>query len=889
MPAPQLTYMWEMRLMGTRWCTQVLTDFCAAFLALGYLVSGAPFASALPATQLPATQLPATQLYVSPTGNDAAVGTSPTTPLRTVTAAWERIPRSTPLATGITINLAPGVYPRADMPHYWEDRHGTAEAPIVIRALGTPRSPVLLGDLNLFDISHLTIDGITVTPGGDGLHCEQCSHVTVTNSRLDGAGTAQETIKVNQSDHFNIIDSEIANADENVIDFVAVQHSLIERNLIHGAGDWCAYAKGGSIDIVVRSNEIHTCGTGGFTAGQGTGLEFMVAPWLTYEAEDVVLDGNFIHDTEGAAFGVNGGRNIMIENNVATRVGQRSHLIEVTFGYRSCDGNVTRCRLLLDQGAWGTDALGGTAANIPDRDVTVRNNTLVNPPGFTSQWQHFEISTPRTNTGPLIGPSPARTDDGLSITGNTIRNGGPDMPLGVDDSEVCTPSDPTCTIAQVLRDNDINGAIAVPIPDRVPTPTPPAEPAGMVFVPIDPTRAYDSRLEVAGVPSGPIASGTHRRVVVAHGRNLTTGAVTAPDAVPIGATEVAMNLTITDTAGAGFLTAIAGGTTQPATSLINWSGPGVTIANGAPIPLAADRSIEIFAGGGGQAAVVIDIVGFFLPEATPPVGAVFTPLNPTRAYDSRLDTARPLDARMVAPGTSRVIDVGAAIPAIPAAATAIAFNVTAVDTGPVGFLSITPGDHTDFASSTLNWSSARDIVANGTVVQMDAARRITVFARGSATHVIIDVVGFYSAVSSTPDGALFHPVAPARAYDSRWTDYRLAPTEGDRLISIADGHAGDTGALATPGVVPTTAIAVEFNLTITDTRGGAGFASIRPAWVSGTPATSTSNWPAATYTRANASLVVCDRQRLITARAGGDATTHIVLDTLGYYAPRAAL
>lgn len=865
--------------MGSRWWIQVLTGFFAAILALGSLVLTAPWSAALPATQL----------YVSPTGNDSATGTSPTTPLRTLTEAWQRIPRGTVLTSGITINLAAGVYPRADMPHYWEDRHGTEAAPIVIRALGTSRSPVLLGDLNLFDIDHLTIDGLTITPGGDALHCEQCSYVTVIDSRLDGGGVAQETIKVNQSDHFDITDSEIANADDNVIDFVAVQHGELTGNVIHGAGDWCAYAKGGSIDIVVRSNEIHSCGTGGFSAGQGTGLEFMVPPWLTYEAEDVVLAGNFIHDTQGAAFGVNGGRNIVIENNVATRVGSRSHLIEVTFGYRSCDGDTARCRALLNQGAWGTATLGGTAANIPDRDVTIRQNTIVNPPGYRSQWQHFEISTPRTNISPLVGPSPARTDDGLRISGNTIRNGGSDMALGIDDAAVCQPTHPTCTIAQILRDNDINGAGAVPIPDQVPTPSPPAEPAGLVFVPIEPSRAYDSRLGVAGVPSGPMASGSHRRVVVAHGRNLATGAIAAPDAIPAGAAAAAVNLTITDTFGAGFLTATSGGGLQPATSLINWDRPGTTIANGAPIPLAPDRSIELFAGGLGQAAVVIDVVGYFVPEAAIANGAVFTPLNPTRAYDSRLDTARPLDARMVAASTSRIIDVGAAIPAIPATATAIAYNLTAVDTGSAGYLAITPGDRAAFSASTLNWSTARDVVANGTVVGLDAAHHVEVFARGSATHVIIDVVGFYSPVSSTPDGALFHPLHPARAYDSRWSDNRLAPTAGERLINVADSRTGDSGALIIPGVVPATAIAVEFNLTITDTRGGAGFASVRPAWVSGAPATSTANWPGPGFTRANASLVVCNRQRLITARAGGDATTHIVLDTLGYYAPRATI
>ena len=882
-----------MRTTAARLFSRVLVGFGAVMLLMCAQFSGAATASALPPTQL----------FVSPAGSDSAAGTTPNAPLRTLTAAWNRIPRGTPLASGITINLAPGTYPRASMPHYWEDRHGTPDAPIVIRSLGSPRSAVLLGDFNLFDIDHLTLDSLSVTPGGDALHCEQCSHVTVQNSRLDGAGVAQETIKVNQSDHFDIVNSDISNADENVIDFVAVQHSVITGNIIHGAGDWCAYAKGGSIDIVVRGNEIHTCGTGGFTAGQGTGLEFMVAPWLTYEAEDLVLAGNFIHDTEGAAFGVNGGRNILIENNVATRVGQRSHLIEVTFGYRSCDGDIARCRLLLGQGAWGTTATGGVAANIPNRDVTIRRNTIVNPPGHTTAWQHLEISTPRVNTGNLIGPSPARTDDGLVITGNIIRNGGPTMPLGIDDSEVCRPTHPSCTVAQILRDNDINGPSVVPIPNQVPDlPPPPGTdpPPGLLFVPIAPVRAYDSRLARVDMPSGPLVSGTHRRVSVAHGRDLTTGAVNAADAIPATAAAVAANLTITDAIGAGFLAATAGGGTQTATSLINWTDPAITIANGAPIPLAPDRTIELFAGGSGGAHAVLDIVGYFVPDSSAPTDlamstelatapaepTLFTPINPSRAYDSRADTSLPLERRALRAGTSRTIDIASTTPALPESATAIAYNITAVDTGPAGYLAVSPRDTPVVAASTLNWSSPGDTVANGTVVGLDAARHINVRAMGSSTHVIIDIVGYYTPLAINPTGATFHPLTPGRAYDSRWTGSRLSPVEGSRLIGVADGRAGADGALLSSGLVPPTVSAVAFNLTITDTRGHAGFVSVRPDNATGVPSTSTSNWPGPGSTRANASLVACTQARLATVHAGGDATTHVVLDVLGYYAPR---
>lgn len=344
------------------------------------------------------------------------------------------------------------------MPSYWEWRRGTAEAPITLRADQPGRSVTLLGDLNVFEVHNLTVQGIRIAPGGDAFHCERCSNVTLDNVELDGTGGAWETLKVNQSSDFVVRNSTLKAAGDNVIDFVAVQRGSITGNVISGAGDWCAYVKGGSTSIAVSNNEISNCGTGGFTAGQGSGLEFMVEPYLTYEATDIVFTNNHIFNVEGAAFGVNGGRNILMEGNRAERVGRRSHLIEVTFGGRSCDGDAARCAALLAKGAWGTSVIGGdVAANIPNLGVVIRNNVIINPAGYRSQWQDFEVSTPRTNSGRQIGPSLARTDEGLVIVGNTIVNGDASMPLGIEGVDVCAPSNSTCTVDQIYRDNDING------------------------------------------------------------------------------------------------------------------------------------------------------------------------------------------------------------------------------------------------------------------------------------------------------------------------------------------------------------------------------------------------------------------------------------------------
>ena len=851
----------------------------------------APVGSAAPAAYADA---PVT-MYVSTTGHAGAAGTA-ADPLATLAEAWGRIPRGSTLAAPVTIRMAPGSYPESALPEYMEDRHGSALAPITITSDGAARSAVLGGDLNIFNVDYLRLDGLTINPRGDVVHCERCGNVTITESILDGHGSAHETFKANQSHDLTITRNEIRGSYENAIDYVAVQHSLIERNIISDAEDWCAYAKGGSTDVTVRYNEIRNCGTGGFSAGQGSGLEYLVAPWLTYEATDMHIEENFIHDTEGAAFGVNGGQNITFSGNAATHVGTRSHLVEVTFGGRTCDGDTAACHARLLQGAWGTDIVGGDGANIPDQNVTISNNTIVNPAGVQSQWQHLEVSTPRSNTAPVVGPSPALTDDGLRITGNVVRNGGPDMPLGVEGVSVCAPANPTCTVAQLLRDNDFNGAAPVSVPTAVPGgivpgPTPIAD-AGAVFVPVDPARVFDSRSAVVG--AGALARGEVRSVYVGN----EMGAGGRRDVVPAGAIAIAYNLTVPSGTSSGHLRVMPGSASSAPASAINF-GPGAAIANGLVVKLGAvagggdGRWIKLDNRASGRVDAVVDVVGYFLPAADATDvqrgAGRFTAIAPVRVYDSVADHGSP--GGLLAGQQTRTVSVANQIPAaggardvVPAGAAAIAYNITVVSPTGSGHLRVFPGDVNSSEASTINWG-ARDTVANGISVRIAADRTIRVFnGTHSPVRFLIDVAGYYGG-----SGALFHPIDPVRAYDSRVPQPLpgMLPTSGlaqvDRTIGVADARDPVSGAVVAADAVPIGAVAVAYNLTVTGGTGG-GHLRLYPASAA-RPEASSLNWPAANpaVARANGSVVGISPIRQVKLFNSSSAGTHAVIDTLGYY------
>jgi len=129
---------------------------------------------------------------------------------------------------------------------------------------------------------------------------------------------------------------------------------------------------------------------------------------------------------------------------------------------------------------------------------------------------------------------------------------------------------------------------------------------------------------------------------------------------------------------------------------------------------------------------------------------VFVAVDPFRAYDSRVVTNGRLGK-----GENVVVDCSDALKndgtvdvadALPAGATAIVYNLTAVNTGGRGYLQVAPGDATSTAASAINWSSAGLTIANGSTVKLDGSRQVKVFCggpAGAAADFIIDIVGYY--------------------------------------------------------------------------------------------------------------------------------------------------
>lgn len=396
-------------------------------------------------------------------GNDTTGnGELRTSAYKTINRAWTDLPGNVRFATtGYRIMLCPGNYTNDKA--YMDYHYGTYDYPLVFMAADGPGTVFIKYDMQFFSCNFLYFMDINTEPSneGDGLHFDSCEYVYVKDCVIKGGPGVQrlgkEGLKVNQCEYVYLEDTEICNAWDNALDFMCVRYGHVRGCKIHDSGDWAGYAKGGSSDIVIESNEFYNGGNGGFTAGQGAGSEYFTAPWIHYQASNIKFINNVIHDCAGAGIGVNGGYNILFAYNTLYKVGSISHGIEVTFGNTGLDNTADQsiADTYKDWGGWMSTSTSNEE-RIPDKNIYIYNNILYNPMPYRSAWQHFLFSGPwNENTNTNI-PKPAVTDKNLYIRGNILWNGPPNLNLGIDESSGCQPSNPTCNAALLAAGNHIN-------------------------------------------------------------------------------------------------------------------------------------------------------------------------------------------------------------------------------------------------------------------------------------------------------------------------------------------------------------------------------------------------------------------------------------------------
>jgi len=142
----------------------------------------------------------------------------------------------------------------------------------------------------------------------------------------------------------------------------------------------------------------------------------------------------------------------------------------------------------------------------------------------------------------------------------------------------------------------VGGAAAVLLPHQAAGAQTP--PPGQLVALLTPIRVFDTRVD----PHRKIQSGENMGVFISAAVEGTN-----PSAAFV-------NLTITETEGAGYLVVFASDLTGerplPSTSNINWSTSGVTLANMALTAVGGENAIAVHCDGGGRTHFIIDVYGY---------------------------------------------------------------------------------------------------------------------------------------------------------------------------------------------------------------------------------------------------------------------------------------
>ena len=273
--------------------------------------------------------------------------------------------------------------------------------------------------------------------------------------------------------------------------------------------------------------------------------------------------------------------------------------------------------------------------------------------------------------------------------------------------------------------------------------------------------------------------------------------------------------------------------------------------------------------------MVADVAGWFDSSALTSTssGSAFYGVPPQRLVDTRngVGEASVVDDGKFAPLDSRTFTV-AGIAGVPSNVESVVLNITAVSPTGTGWVTAYPDNTTRPDASNLNLNLKSDR-SNLAVVKVGSNGKIRLFVAESATHLIVDVFGYFKTATGTEGKTT--TINPTRIFDTRngigTTKARMNPGQ-TRAVQVA-------GAFG----VPSNATAVYLNVTSVNASAWGWLA----VWPTGLPMPNSSNvnFPggsivpnmAIVQLGANGTLQIYND-----AGVSGTTSSDVLIDVLGY-------
>ena len=308
--------------------------------------------------------------------------------------------------------------------------------------------------------------------------------------------------------------------------------------------------------------------------------------------------------------------------------------------------------------------------------------------------------------------------------------------------------------------------------------------------------------------------------------------------------------------------------------------PGALVAGSGPVVVTTDLDLfsNVYAAGmGTNRNFALNVFGWMMdrivpasvPPPPPPPETYFPLQSPIRVYDSRLTDGA------IASGSVRIVKVtGVTVNGInvPADATSVVANVTAVDSSEAGYLTVYPGGAPPVIS-THNFGKGENFA--NTVVMGVSSGNVSVLNQfynngAGGTHVLVDVIGYSR---SAAGGSHLRTLAPVRALDSRTGTGGLQEPFHARA-------ARDLTIVGQPGI-PANVQAVVLNMTVANATNTGSFVTV---WPSGEAQPNISNLNIiAGVTRPNLVVARVANGKISIVNDSGD--TDILADIVGYFEP----
>jgi hypothetical protein len=340
-------------------------------------------------------------------------------------------------------------------------------------------------------------------------------------------------------------------------------------------------------------------------------------------------------------------------------------------------------------------------------------------------------------------------------------------------------------------------------------------------------------------------------------------AVAGRAGIPTWADSVVLNITVTDAFGPGYVTVYPCGQARPTSSNLNYD-------------IGTTRAVAVLAElGGGNVCiytqtptqVIVDLGGYY------PIGASFSGVQPARLLDTRIGPEfTTIDGQSAGAGRPAAGVITSVVVAgrggVPADASAVAVNLTAVTPALGGYVTVFPCGEPFPLASTLNFAAGA-IIANSAIVKVGQGGSICILSNVD-TDVVVDVNGYNAAL------------AVARVFDpARMLETRPGLSTADGLAQLGSSRPDNSvlelqigGRLG----MPTAIRAAVVNITVTEAS-APGFVTVYPCGTA-LPVASTLNYVPGT-TVANLAIATTSFDGKVCIYT--QTAAHLVVDVSGYH------